>query len=141
MEFPVRVQLTEGGGGATYVCHCYTAPANSSQICVRGDIAGKGGNVADLNLSVEPGSTCPISVGYGATSYHTLFRMVIVPVMVLIVLLTVKLIVCMVNLVDMEDHLHLVLEVVALVLSQAERICTVSAVLSVRVHLQIQVVQ
>lgn len=73
----VRVQLQEGGGGATCVSHCYkfcepyAAPSTTYCSCIL--IAGKGGGHADLNLAIEPGSTCPVTVGYGATSYRCPF--------------------------------------------------------------------
>jgi len=65
--FKVRVQIQEGGGGATCVCQNHPGGA----VCTT--ISGRGGNHADLNLTIEPGATCPITVGYGATSYHVPF--------------------------------------------------------------------
>lgn len=67
--FPVRVQIQEGGGGASCNCHCWTNLPNNSTYCLAMQISGRGGGHADLNLSIEPGATCPITVGYGGTSY------------------------------------------------------------------------
>ena len=67
-DFPVRVQITEGGGGAG----CFakldwcTISNNSCEFIY---ISGKGGGVADLNLVLDPGTTCSITVGTGGSSY------------------------------------------------------------------------
>ena len=68
-----RVQVTEGGHGATCICLDLITPTLS---CTRGtyQISGRGGGVADFNLNIQPGTTCAITVGYGGTSYGTPFN-------------------------------------------------------------------
>ena len=70
---PVRVQIQDGGGGASCFCHYWTNNPNNSTYCLAGLISGRGGNHADLNLSIEPGSVCPITVGSGGVSYSCPF--------------------------------------------------------------------
>ena len=70
---PVRVQIQEGGGGASCFCHYWTNVPNNSTYCMGGLISGRGGNHADLNLSIDPGAVCPITVGSGGASYSCPF--------------------------------------------------------------------
>ena len=67
-DFPVRVQITEGGGGASYFLKCSWCTAAPAP-CSNFYISGKGGGVADLNLVLDPGTTCSITVGAGGSSY------------------------------------------------------------------------
>tara|TARA_B100000003_G_C10936410_1_gene373488 strand:- start:1045 stop:2310 length:1266 start_codon:yes stop_codon:yes gene_type:complete len=69
-----RVQVTEGGHGASCYTHSVIYCTNTNQCCCAPYLtSGRGGGVADFNLNIQPGTTCTITVGYGGTSYNEPF--------------------------------------------------------------------
>lgn len=68
-----RVQVTEGGHGAS--CMCFNTRCPLSGTCYGGPmlISGRGGGVGDFNLNIEPGTVCTITVGEGGSSYSSPF--------------------------------------------------------------------
>ena len=70
-----RVQVTEGGHGASCIQHCLVICTNTGT-CGPAPyfISGRGGGVGDFNLNIEPGTTCAITVGAGGASYACPFN-------------------------------------------------------------------